>query len=135
MITANTNTYKIITSLLFFITVPYSNAFILDSIPKYGRIFSINAGVSEYTRTPISPANSDYLTGLPTKTLPKPLEVYKEKEEVISKNEPIVDNSIIVQGGSLRTLSTPLVENEAPSTKVAHWMRVGAMAWSRQYAV
>ena len=113
MITANTNTYKFITSLLFFITAPYSNGFVLDSIPKYSRITKMDAGVGGYTTSPIPPANSDYLTGLPTKTVPKPLEVYKEKKEEITKHEPVVDNSIIVQGGSLRTWSyrSPLVEN------------------------
>ena len=80
MIAANTNTYKFITSLLFFITLPCSNSFILDSIPKYSRISRMDAGVGGYTTSPIPPANSDYLTGLPTKTLPKPLEVYKEKK-------------------------------------------------------
>ena len=111
MITSNTKTYKIITNLLFFITAPCSNSFILDSIPKYSRITRMDAGVGGYTRSPIPPANSDYLNGLPTKTVSKPLEVYKEEE--ITKHEPVVDNSIIVQGGSLRTWSyrSPLVEN------------------------
>ena len=107
---ASTFTNKIIHNLIFSIAITRSIAFIPDSTSLFQRTSHLNMKVLGTTYAP-TPSRSDYLSGLPNDTIRETSKTEKITSEITST--PIVDNSIVVQGGSLRTWSyrSPLVEN------------------------
>ena len=106
----STLTNNVFHSLVFSLALLHSTAFVPDSAPMFHRTSPVNMKVLGTTYAP-TPGRSDYLSGLPNDT-PQPVTETKKVTSEIT-NTPIVDTSIVVQGGSLRTWSyrSPLVEH------------------------
>ncbi len=109
--------YTIINCLFFLISIFSSNAFIPNfnkNLQYFVKPLNMNSIGSTFATPP--PQNMDYLSALPTdsvpKTYPRTTETQKTTQIANSNTEPDIDNSILVQGGSLRTWSyrSPLVE-------------------------
>ena len=103
-------TNKIIKSMVFSLAVSQGVAFVPDSASIFHRTSPVNMKVLGTTYAP-TPGRTDYLSGLPNDTKQPIAETKKVTSEIT--NAPIVDTSIVVQGGSLRTWSyrSPLVEH------------------------
>ena len=108
----STLTNNVFHNLVFSLALLHSTAFVPDSAPMFHRTSPVNMKVLGTTYAPApAPGRSDYLSGLPNDT-PQPVTETKKVTSEIT-NTPIVDTSIVVQGGSLRTWSyrSPLVEH------------------------
>ncbi len=109
--------YNLFYSFLFAITINFSNGFVPNITPKLPNTLtpmSMNAMGTTFATPPSQ--NMDYLSALPNesipKTYPRTTETQKTTDITNTPTPPDIDNSILVQGGSLRTWSyrSPLVE-------------------------
>ncbi len=100
----STLTNNVFHGLIFSLALLHSTAFVPDTTPMFHRTSPVNMKVLGTTYAPApAPGRSDYLSGLPNDT-PQPVTETKKVTSEIT-NTPIVDTSIVVQGGSLRTWS------------------------------